>query len=501
MPQPFEIKDGVLIRYNQCLGTLQSEITIPEGVTIIGKDAFTDCTNLQRITLPSTLREIDDGEVFGRCTGLTEITIPDGVTKIGEGAFYDCENLQKVTLPSTLNEIGEYVFTGCESLVEIIIPRNITKIENSAFSCCTKLQKVTLPSTLKEIGKFAFANCQSLTDVWIPKGVTEIAECGFYECESLKSISLPRTLKEIGENAFDGCVALTEIIFPVCPAEVDQDLFSRCPGSLRVIVEDDNEKEKFRDMDVFAGKDIVTISEKLLGDGYTQKQVIEINRLEYYDRLCFLGCNPENQNVFITFSKIEGCGAWEATNLDGNITRIEEVPSTDPCNTVFELMKKYESVSGTPMRNIAPIIMEPSLENEDGRPSNYILAAVNDLEAIQALEAAAEVAAIAEAAGRAAAAEAEAAEAEAPEAATTFLESWFDFLEEMTNKVLKTCEYQIGITTIGSVSAINSGASESSGRISSYNFQSLFSGDNKHNTVVANHQPKCSGSVPRGGIS
>ena len=60
--------------------------------------------------------------------GLTEI-IPEGVTIIDKNAFKGCKTLQIVTLPSSLKVIGEFVFSECESLVEIIIPRNVTIIE------------------------------------------------------------------------------------------------------------------------------------------------------------------------------------------------------------------------------------------------------------------------------------------------------------------------------------------------------------------------------------
>ncbi len=47
-------------------------MTIPDGVTEIGGDAFRGCKSL------------------------TSVTIPDSVTEIGDGAFYDCTSV-KVT--------------------------------------------------------------------------------------------------------------------------------------------------------------------------------------------------------------------------------------------------------------------------------------------------------------------------------------------------------------------------------------------------------------------
>lgn len=65
-------------------------------------------------------------------TGLTEVTIPEGVTKIGKTAFYNCVSLQAVSLPSTLKTIGSGAFYGCD-LTEISIPASVTSIGDSAF--------------------------------------------------------------------------------------------------------------------------------------------------------------------------------------------------------------------------------------------------------------------------------------------------------------------------------------------------------------------------------
>ena len=59
MPAEFEIENGVLLKYHGA----RADVTVPEGVTQIGKDAFHDCWTLR------------------------SVFIPDGVTQIGAGAF------------------------------------------------------------------------------------------------------------------------------------------------------------------------------------------------------------------------------------------------------------------------------------------------------------------------------------------------------------------------------------------------------------------------------
>ena len=46
------------------------------------------------------------------CERLKEVRIPDSVKSIDDDAFYNCKNLTKVTIPNSA-EIGSYAFEGC----------------------------------------------------------------------------------------------------------------------------------------------------------------------------------------------------------------------------------------------------------------------------------------------------------------------------------------------------------------------------------------------------
>lgn len=76
-----------------------------EGVTTIGRSAFSDCKNLQIIELSKGLTSIGNN-VFDSCHKLQSIVIPDSVTEIGEYAFRLCWNLQSVVVPKTVTKIG-----------------------------------------------------------------------------------------------------------------------------------------------------------------------------------------------------------------------------------------------------------------------------------------------------------------------------------------------------------------------------------------------------------
>ena len=47
------------------------------------------------------------------------ITIPDGVTSIGRFAFQDCSKLARITIPNSVTSIGDNAFQGCGALTSV----------------------------------------------------------------------------------------------------------------------------------------------------------------------------------------------------------------------------------------------------------------------------------------------------------------------------------------------------------------------------------------------
>ena len=70
----------------------------------------------------------------------------DGLKKIGNEAFSYCSSLQSIILPSTLNEIGGSAFNSCGSLREVELHEGLQKIGGHAFGGCYSLERFTLPS-------------------------------------------------------------------------------------------------------------------------------------------------------------------------------------------------------------------------------------------------------------------------------------------------------------------------------------------------------------------
>jgi hypothetical protein len=80
------------------------EVVIEDGITSVGRIAFSLCTSLTDVTIPDSVTVIN-GQAFLSCTALTEITIPSSVTEIGYEAFGGCSSL------TIYGESGSYAET------------------------------------------------------------------------------------------------------------------------------------------------------------------------------------------------------------------------------------------------------------------------------------------------------------------------------------------------------------------------------------------------------
>ena len=127
-----------------------SMIYVPEGVTTVGRRAFTNTAQLSRVVLPSTLESI--GEYAFHMSGLTGITIPDSVTEIRDSAFSNCEELKEISIPNSVTKISNGMFCSCSQLQTVDIPNSVTGIDEHAFEYCSALKELTIPASVTTLG-------------------------------------------------------------------------------------------------------------------------------------------------------------------------------------------------------------------------------------------------------------------------------------------------------------------------------------------------------------
>jgi hypothetical protein len=158
------------------LGSLK---TIPDR-------AFYDCEKLYEVKLSEGLEEI--GFHAFHFTALANLVIPDGVVVIGPNAFSYCNRLVTVKLPASIKTIAIDAFCGCGMLKNIQFPEGLEVIGENAFEGCDSLEEIILPSTLKSLGRRAFTDCSGIKEIRMPENLEEFSSDVFEGCASIRDI-------------------------------------------------------------------------------------------------------------------------------------------------------------------------------------------------------------------------------------------------------------------------------------------------------------------------
>ena len=174
-----------------CLSN-DSIFDVMEGTTCIGKYAFSHCSKLLNIKLPSSLERIEE-YAFEKCR-FTMIQIPHSVKYIGDYAFSNCANLSKIILPEGLEYLGERAFYECKSLPEITLPKALKHIKEETFACCDNLTRIAILSPSVVIDKMAFSYLDSLEQVVFYGYPIDVDE-ELFEYVGIKEIIVPKGMK------------------------------------------------------------------------------------------------------------------------------------------------------------------------------------------------------------------------------------------------------------------------------------------------------------------
>lgn len=220
-------------------------IEIPTNGIILGTGIFANCSSLAELTFEDAkeddslnIKKIPDASFSG--TILVDIVLPDTVTTIGKNAFSNILTLNSFTISenSNLSEISDLAFAGCSNILNFYIPKYVHTIGEEAFERCTSLRNVTfsdeniigiisakvfkdcyaltiinLPSTIRIIGDFAFENCTCLVDLVLPESLGLLGSTVFSGCESLNDLTIPEKIEVIPAATFKNCYMLQNVIW------------------------------------------------------------------------------------------------------------------------------------------------------------------------------------------------------------------------------------------------------------------------------------------------
>lgn len=134
---------------------------------------FRYCSELESVVLPETITTID-GNAFSDCLKLKSINIPETVTTIRPGIFNNCTSLviDELYLPN-LQTLGAQSFNNVQRISRITSLGQITTIPNMCF-IKVQCDSIILPDTLLTLGQSSLPLCPTIV---FPASVTDMGEC------------------------------------------------------------------------------------------------------------------------------------------------------------------------------------------------------------------------------------------------------------------------------------------------------------------------------------
>ncbi len=276
-------------------GEALHRVSVPEGLTSVGKNAFHGCSGLESISLGDNVEAMGENafldcpllktagptgggydiefawrrtvpdNAFNGANCLESVTLPGSLLKLGDRAFYGCSRLEDLKIPDGLEIIGSNVITGCaaldslggpgsgcrleipwtdsflraflrnnRNLKNVVLPESLTEIGNSLFYGCSGLSSYTIPRQITKICDYAFYGCSGLTQLTIPDSVTSIGSYAFQGCSGLTQVTIGSGVSSIGSSAFQGCSNLTSVVFPTGLRGIGNYAFSGCSALRRI---------------------------------------------------------------------------------------------------------------------------------------------------------------------------------------------------------------------------------------------------------------------------
>ena len=238
----YYFEDGVLFKHDDTLFTYPEGKTgaysVPDGVKIIGENAFWLCQKVTSVTISPTVTTIEE-YAFAN-SSISSVTINGtGLTKINEGAFDSCADMVSINIPTSVTFIGDYAFWGCEILTSITIPALVTHIGYGIVRDCDAMTSISVAdgnTVYSSVDGVLFDKTKTTLIEFpggksgkylIPEKVEKIENMAFYNCKKLTSVTIPASVTTINDNAFAECKYLSSVVnLRTVPQTISDDVFA-----------------------------------------------------------------------------------------------------------------------------------------------------------------------------------------------------------------------------------------------------------------------------------
>lgn len=258
-------------------------VSIPLTIESIGIGAFTDCSSIEKIFIPKSVKSIKDEFIdyeenghyecmFSGCSSLKNIEVSEDNTEYSsiDGVLFNKDKsvlirfpegkkLHEYIVPLSVKYICSGAFKDCSSIELLILHDGIEEIGNidyyggidydNAFIGCTSLKSIEVSAENKYFSSIdgvlfnkdvttliRFPAGKEISSYIIPSSVEQIDTDAFGCCKSLREIVIPNRVEFIDRGTFYSCTSLEKVIIPNGVTEIRYRAFENCTSLKTVVI-------------------------------------------------------------------------------------------------------------------------------------------------------------------------------------------------------------------------------------------------------------------------
>lgn len=209
-----------------------TKISLPENTKELDS-AFCNSASLENVDFNENIESINGA--FEGCTNLKSVYLPESLSELGADTFTDCVSLERVHISSNVYCVGENAFSGCEAITEFEWDAPVRNIEKNAFKGCSissfdfsdtdcvpngAFQNSGITSAKigenresfeykQTVGNYGFFGCENLNKVAVGGNVNEISTKAFANCPNLETVVIADSVEKISPDAFENSENVT----------------------------------------------------------------------------------------------------------------------------------------------------------------------------------------------------------------------------------------------------------------------------------------------------